>query len=120
MPTPGSGTIGALDYSTEERQKLAKKYLYHNMRPNVMFQSPKFLQSILLHSRSLNWQCDTCGKVVDLLSKNSVKKPITEEEQTMLKTIALKVSKDSYFKHLVIYISRDISEVSDLLFISEL
>lgn len=26
MPTPGSGTIGALDYSTEERQKLAKKY----------------------------------------------------------------------------------------------
>ncbi|XP_011137001.1 ubiquitin-conjugating enzyme E2 J1 isoform X2 [Harpegnathos saltator] len=64
MPTPGSGTIGALDYSTEERQKLAKK--------------------------SLNWQCDTCGKVVDLLSKNSVKKPITEEEETMLKTIALK------------------------------
>ncbi|KAG5334014.1 UB2J1 enzyme, partial [Acromyrmex charruanus] len=64
MPTPGSGTIGALDYSTEERQKLAKK--------------------------SLNWQCDTCGKVVNLLSKNSIKKPITEEEQTMLKTIALK------------------------------
>lgn len=45
-----------------------------------------------LYSRSLNWQCDTCGKVVNLLSKNSVKKPITEEEQTMLKTIALKVS----------------------------
>ncbi|KYM77376.1 PREDICTED: ubiquitin-conjugating enzyme E2 J1-like [Atta cephalotes] len=64
MPTPGSGTIGALDYSTEERQKLAKK--------------------------SLNWQCDTCGKIVNLLSKNSIKKPITEEEQTMLKTIALK------------------------------
>ncbi|XP_014474853.1 PREDICTED: ubiquitin-conjugating enzyme E2 J1-like [Dinoponera quadriceps] len=65
MPTPGSGTIGALDYSTEERQKLAKK--------------------------SLNWQCETCGcKVVNLLSTNSVKKPITEEEQTMLKTIALK------------------------------
>ncbi|XP_011879037.1 PREDICTED: ubiquitin-conjugating enzyme E2 J1-like [Vollenhovia emeryi] len=64
MPTPGSGTIGALDYSTEERQKLAEK--------------------------SLNWQCDTCGKVMNLLSKNSVKRPITEEEQTMLKTIALK------------------------------
>ncbi|KAG5318061.1 UB2J1 enzyme, partial [Pseudoatta argentina] len=64
MPTPGSGTIGALDYSNEERQKLSKK--------------------------SLNWQCDTCGKVVNLLSKNSIKKPITEEEQTMLKTIALK------------------------------
>lgn len=64
MPTPGNGTIGSLDYSKEERQKLAKK--------------------------SLNWQCDTCGKVVDLLSKNTVKKPITEEEQTMLNTIALK------------------------------
>lgn len=41
--------------------------------------------------RSLNWQCDTCGKVVDLLSKDTVKKPITVEEQTMLNTIALKV-----------------------------
>ncbi|OAD61526.1 Ubiquitin-conjugating enzyme E2 J1 [Eufriesea mexicana] len=64
MPTPGNRTIGSLDHSTEERQKLAKK--------------------------SLSWQCDTCGKVVDLLSKNTVKKPITEEEQTMLNTIALK------------------------------
>ncbi|KOX68262.1 Ubiquitin-conjugating enzyme E2 J1 [Melipona quadrifasciata] len=64
MPTPGNGTIGSLDYSKEERQKLAKK--------------------------SLNWQCDICGKVVDLLSKNTVKKPITVEEQTMLNTIALK------------------------------
>lgn len=64
MPTPGNATIGSLDYNREERQKLAKK--------------------------SLSWQCDTCGKVVDLLSKSSVKKPITEEEQTMLDTIALK------------------------------
>ena len=64
MPTPGNGTIGSLDYSREERQKLAKK--------------------------SLNWQCDTCGKVVDLLSKTTTRKPITEEEQTMLNTIALK------------------------------
>ncbi|XP_043253540.1 ubiquitin-conjugating enzyme E2 J1-like [Colletes gigas] len=69
MPTPGNGTIGSLDYSKEERQKLAKK--------------------------SLNWQCDTCGKVVNLLSKTTVKKPITEEEQTMLNTIALK---KSYFQ----------------------
>lgn len=64
MPTPGNGTIGSLDYSTEERQKLAKK--------------------------TLNWKCDTCGKIVNILSKNSRKKPITEEEQTMLSTIALK------------------------------
>ncbi|KAG7213594.1 hypothetical protein KM043_002848 [Ampulex compressa] len=64
MPTPGNGTIGSLDYSTEERQKLAKK--------------------------SLSWQCDACGKVVNLLSKNTIKKPITAEEQSMLDTIALK------------------------------
>ncbi|CAK9830135.1 Ubiquitin-conjugating enzyme E2 J1 [Anthophora retusa] len=64
MPTPGKRTIGSLDCNKEERQKLAKK--------------------------SRSWQCDTCGKIVDLLSKNTVKKPITEEEQTMLNTIALK------------------------------
>nr|XP_050854155.1 ubiquitin-conjugating enzyme E2 J1-like [Vespula vulgaris] len=65
MPTPGNGTIGSLDYSIEERQKLVKK--------------------------SLDWQCENCGKVVNLLSKNTAKKPITEEEQNMLDTIALKV-----------------------------
>ncbi|XP_053979674.1 ubiquitin-conjugating enzyme E2 J1-like isoform X1 [Hylaeus anthracinus] len=69
MPTPGNGSIGSLDYSKEERQKLAKK--------------------------SLTWECDTCGKVVSLLSKTTAKKPITEEEQTMLNTIALK---KSYFQ----------------------
>ncbi|KAL2728841.1 ubiquitin-conjugating enzyme E2 J1-like [Vespula squamosa] len=69
MPTPGNGTIGSLDYSIEERQKLVKK--------------------------SLDWQCENCGKVVDLLSKNIAKKPITEEEQSMLDTIALKVDDNS-------------------------
>lgn len=64
MPTPGNKMIGSLDFSTEERQKLAKK--------------------------SVHWQCDTCGKVVDLLSKTKAKRPITEEERTMLDTIALK------------------------------
>lgn len=51
--------------------------------------------------RSLKWQCDTCGNVVDLLSKNTVKKPITEEEQTMLNTIALKVL--SYYYNIVTF-----------------
>lgn len=51
----------------------------------------------MFHHRSLNWQCDTCGKVVDLLSKNTVKKPITVEEQTMLNTIALKVNFFIYY-----------------------
>ncbi|XP_058804187.1 ubiquitin-conjugating enzyme E2 J1-like [Phymastichus coffea] len=64
MPTLGNGTIGSLDYSAEERQKLAKK--------------------------SLSWRCDNCGKIADLLSKEKSKKPITEEEQHMLDTIALK------------------------------
>lgn len=26
MPTPGNGTIGSLDYTPEERQKLAKRF----------------------------------------------------------------------------------------------
>ncbi|XP_015519067.1 ubiquitin-conjugating enzyme E2 J1 isoform X1 [Neodiprion pinetum] len=69
MPTPGNGTIGSLDYSTEERQKLAKK--------------------------SLSWQCDSCGKIADLLSKDTAKTPITEEEQHMLDTIALKAEEAS-------------------------
>ncbi|XP_043273235.1 ubiquitin-conjugating enzyme E2 J1-like [Venturia canescens] len=64
MPTPGNDTIGSLDYSPEERQKLAKK--------------------------SLNWQCESCGKIADLLSKDGPKQPITQEEQHMLNTIALK------------------------------
>lgn len=55
------------------------------------------------HCRSLNWQCDTCGKVVNLLSKNSVKKPITEEEQTMLNTIALKVNNYEIFNMKIIF-----------------
>lgn len=69
MPTSGHATIGSLDSSRAEKQKLAKK--------------------------SLNWQCDICGKVVDLLSKNTVKKPITDEEQTMLNTIALKADESA-------------------------
>ncbi|XP_001602750.1 ubiquitin-conjugating enzyme E2 J1 [Nasonia vitripennis] len=64
MPTPGNGTIGSLNYSPDERQKLAKK--------------------------SLSWRCDSCGRISDLLSKDTTKKPITEEEQHMLDTIALK------------------------------
>ncbi|XP_011502712.1 PREDICTED: ubiquitin-conjugating enzyme E2 J1-like [Ceratosolen solmsi marchali] len=64
MPTPGNGTVGSLDYSPIERQQLSKK--------------------------SLNWYCDSCGKIADLLSYNKVKKPITEEEQHMLNTISLK------------------------------
>lgn len=64
MPTPGKGTIGSLDYSAEERQKLAMK--------------------------SLHWKCDICGKVSDLLSKNGTGKPLTAEERDMLDTIALK------------------------------
>lgn len=45
----------------------------------------------ILNYRSLNWQCDSCGKIADLLSKDTAKTPITEEEQHMLDTIALKV-----------------------------
>ncbi|XP_011307450.1 ubiquitin-conjugating enzyme E2 J1-like [Fopius arisanus] len=64
MPTPGNDTIGALDYTPEERQTLAKK--------------------------SQSWQCETCGKIVDLLSKDGKSQPITAEEGHILGSITLK------------------------------
>ncbi|XP_063985356.1 ubiquitin-conjugating enzyme E2 J1-like [Diachasmimorpha longicaudata] len=64
MPTPGNDTIGALDYTVEERQTLAKK--------------------------SQTWQCENCGKIVDLLSKDGKSKPITREEGHILGSITLK------------------------------
>ncbi|XP_034944811.1 ubiquitin-conjugating enzyme E2 J1-like [Chelonus insularis] len=44
MPTPGNDTIGSLNYSVEERQKLAKK--------------------------SQKWECEICGKIINLLRED--------------------------------------------------
>lgn len=45
MPSPGMGAIGSLDYTKEERQKLAR--------------------------RSLEFECSDCGKIVSLLQEPS-------------------------------------------------
>ncbi|XP_049863953.1 ubiquitin-conjugating enzyme E2 J1-like [Schistocerca gregaria] len=63
MPTPGSGTIGSLDYTPEERRKLAR--------------------------RSQQWECQNCGKICEHLS-NSTCLPPTKEESNLIKQIALK------------------------------
>lgn len=54
MPTHGAGAIGSLDYSKEERAKLAKK--------------------------SLEWKCPTCGQVQDILKPVTSASQQTQKE----------------------------------------
>nr|CAD7403374.1 unnamed protein product [Timema poppensis] len=63
MPMSGTGTIGALDYTPEERIVLARK--------------------------SRTWECTNCGKIAHHLSK-SPSKPATQEEVALIRQIALK------------------------------
>ncbi|KAK0086726.1 hypothetical protein PV325_002642 [Microctonus aethiopoides] len=66
MPTPGNGTIGSLDYSAEERQKLAKK--------------------------SSTWKCDICGRIDNLLAnaeQTSVTKSNSQAEELRLNSSTL-------------------------------
>lgn len=68
MPTTAAGTIGALDYTKEERQILAKK--------------------------SQNWECTICGKISEKLSSSHQTSPaLTQEESSLISQIALKVIK---------------------------
>lgn len=65
MPTPAAGTIGSLDYTKEERQALAKK--------------------------SINWECNTCGKIQNKLSSIPASSTLTKEESSFINEISLKV-----------------------------
>ena len=81
MPTPSKGTIGSLDYSAEERKKLAKK--------------------------SLSYVCPDCGLVAELLkSQNtSTEDSITstaEEAKEIIKTMSMKVYKEIFFSKIEI------------------
>lgn len=71
MPTKGVGTIGSLDYTPEERKTLAQK--------------------------SQNWECTTCGKIADkLITGDTASSPaLTQEESSMLQSIALKAEEDA-------------------------
>lgn len=64
MPSPGNGTIGALDYTAEERQQMARK--------------------------SQVWVCSVCGKIADLLSKNTTASPVTKDESDLIKNMVFK------------------------------
>jgi len=58
MPTPGQGTIGSLDYPSDERQRLAR--------------------------RSAEWACPDCGRVSQLLpAPEAGATPTSEEQQEM-------------------------------------
>lgn len=63
MSSPGRGSIGALDYTPDERRTLAKK--------------------------SQSWACDVCGPIQHLLSGES-SKPATKDEQELVKCIDMK------------------------------
>lgn len=63
MSSPGNGAIGSLEYTSEERKLLAKK--------------------------SINWECNKCGKIANLLSKFKCE-PITKEESNLINRISLK------------------------------
>ncbi|XP_018320884.2 ubiquitin-conjugating enzyme E2 J1 [Agrilus planipennis] len=71
MPTPAAGTIGSLEYTKEERQILAKK--------------------------SVDWVCDTCGKISTKLATASLSgtKQLTKEESTLIQQIALKSEEET-------------------------
>lgn len=83
MPTPAAGTIGSLDYTSEERRILAKK--------------------------SLNWECDICGKISNKLTttKVSVPQPLTSEETSLIQQISLKAEEDTNRKHSIENIPED-------------
>ncbi|XP_065211820.1 ubiquitin-conjugating enzyme E2 J1-like [Planococcus citri] len=77
LPTPGNGTVGALDYSSDERKALAKK--------------------------SLEWKCPECGKITDLLlnsdnGKDSAVK-VDTKEVTDVTEPETKASGDNVFSH---------------------
>lgn len=71
MPTSAAGTIGALEYTKEERHTLAKK--------------------------SKNWECVICGKISEKLSTSNQTTPeLTKEETSLISQIALKVTVKIY------------------------
>lgn len=45
---------------------------------------------ILFSIRSLNWVCDKCGKIANLLDGNKAK-PLTKEESELINSVTFKV-----------------------------
>jgi ubiquitin-conjugating enzyme E2 J1 len=64
MPSDGQGTIGALDYTPEERRVLAKK--------------------------SMNWSCTQCGHIAGHLASEEAAEPLTSEESELVGQITFK------------------------------
>jgi ubiquitin-conjugating enzyme E2 J1 len=64
MPSDGQGTIGALDYTPEERRCLAK--------------------------RSANFSCPQCGHIAGHLANEDSAAPLTSEESELVGQITFK------------------------------
>lgn len=79
MPTSAAGTIGALEYTKDERQTLAKK--------------------------SKVWECVICGKISEKLSTSNQTGPeLTQEETSLISQIALKVIFEIFVYTFIMYI----------------
>lgn len=68
MSSPGRGSIGALDYTPEERRVLARK--------------------------SQTWECEECGPIVKLLNP-SAPQPPTQDEREIMQCIDLKAEENA-------------------------
>lgn len=94
MPTPGVGTIGSLDFTPEERKKLAAKYVvFYTVA--ILIAYPRTTNFVRLF-RSQSYVCPECGKITDELA-TGVSKPATEEEKSLIDCVAFKVKFLSYF-----------------------
>ena len=68
MPTPGRGSIGGLDYSPEERHRLANK--------------------------SRDWKCDTCGHAATLVLPVGAAER-SDQEQKEMEDIEPEINQDN-------------------------
>lgn len=67
MPTKGEGAIGALDFTPEERKRLAKQVRQSFAVALAIVQRTLTLLRSLMRRQSVHFKCDACGKVADLL-----------------------------------------------------
>lgn len=97
MPTHGNGAIGSLDYASEERKILAKKYCCYEL---FYFWNSFVILCWLLFCyfcpilRSEEWTCQTCGKIKSLLkqrTKGASKSDAAEEAKKLASQISFKV-----------------------------
>ena len=95
MPSEGMGAIGALDWTVEERKKLATEvrrlsHSIHIVRYWIVARGPALYNDlypivlivfIFIFRQSKSFCCSVCGKVADLLSDPALDAPSLESEK---------------------------------------